>query len=70
MRKMLAMLLALMLALMLATPALAEAIRRICSDDSLHQVLAQGARNRYLKSFTIERMIEKTIKVYNDESLS
>ena len=50
--------------------ALAEAIRRICSDDSLHQVLAQGARNRYLKSFTIERMIEKTIKVYNDESLS
>ena len=50
--------------------ALAEAIRRICSDDSLHQVLAQGARNRYLESFTIERMIEKTIKVYNDESLS
>ena len=50
--------------------ALAEAIRRICSDDSLHQVLAQGARNRYLESFTIERMIEKTIKVYNDESHS
>lgn len=50
--------------------ALAEAIRRICSDDSLHQVLAQGARSRYLENFTIERMIEKTIKVYNDESLS
>ena len=50
--------------------ALAEAIRRICSDDSLHQVLAQGARSRYLENFTIERMIEKTIKVYNDESHS
>ena len=50
--------------------ALSEAIRRICSDDSLHQVLAQGARSRYLENFTIERMIEKTIKVYNDESHS
>jgi rhamnosyl/mannosyltransferase len=50
--------------------ALAEAIRQICSDDSLHQTLAQGARSRYLENFTIERMIEKTIKVYNDESHS
>ena len=50
--------------------ALAEAIRQICSDDSLHQSLAQGARSRYLENFTIERMIEKTIKVYNDESHS
>ena len=50
--------------------ALADAIMRICSDESLGHFLSEGARKRFRELFTIERMIEKTIKVYNDENKS
>ena len=50
--------------------ALADAIRKVCTDEELHGKYSQGARNRFEEIFTLDRMIEKTIKVYNDESLS
>ena len=50
--------------------ALAGAIERICSDPSLREALSAGARERFLEQFTLDGMIEKTIKVYNDEKNS
>ncbi len=50
--------------------ALAEAIQRICSNPALHQAYAEGARKRFLEIFTLDKMIETTIKVYNDEKNS
>ena len=47
--------------------ALAGAIERICSGVSLYQSLSEGARERFVKQFTLDGMIEKTIKIYNDE---
>lgn len=47
--------------------ALAEAIQRICTDDGLHRQFSEGAKNRFAENFTIDRMIERTIKIYNDE---
>ena len=50
--------------------ALAGAIQKICSNPDLHQIYAEGARKRFLENFTIDKMIERTIKVYNDEKYS
>ena len=50
--------------------ALADAIRKVCTDEELHGKYSQGARNRFEEIFTLDRMIEKTIKVYNDEKNS
>ena len=48
--------------------AIAEAIRRICSDADLYGQLSEGAAARFRNLFTLDRMIEKTIKIYtNDE---
>ena len=47
--------------------ALAGAIRKICTDDNLHQQFSEGAKNRFEENFTIDRMIERTIKIYTDE---
>ena len=47
--------------------SLAEAIRTICEDAGLHDRLSRGALARFHENFTLEGMIEKTIKVYNDE---
>lgn len=47
--------------------ALAEAIKRICSGSSIYQSLSEGARARFNGQFTLDGMIDKTIKVYNDE---
>ena len=47
--------------------ALAEAIRTICTDTSLHEKFSKGALERFDRLFTLEGMIDKTIKIYNDE---
>ena len=48
--------------------ALAEAIRTICSDDTLRRTYSEGARKRFCETFTLELMIDKMIKIYtNDE---
>ena len=47
--------------------ALADAIRKICSDETLHRQLSEGAAKRFNKLFTLDKMIEKTIKIYNNE---
>ena len=47
--------------------ALADAIRRICTDETLHRKFSEGAKNRFETRFTLDGMIEKTIKIYNDE---
>ena len=47
--------------------ALAEAIEKICTDPDLHQFYAAGAKNRFEENFTIDGMIERTIKIYTDE---
>ncbi len=47
--------------------ALAEAIRNICTDGNLRHTFSEGARARFNAFFTIEKMIEKTLKIYNDE---
>ena len=47
--------------------ALAEAISRICSDSSLRNNLSKGASERFQNLFTIDRMVNETIKIYNNE---
>ena len=47
--------------------ALADAIRRICTDPDLHQTCAEGAKDRFETNFTLNGMIERTIKIYTDE---
>ena len=47
--------------------ALAEAIQAICSDADLRDRLSEGAAERFRNLFTIEKMIDKTIKIYTDE---
>ena len=47
--------------------ALADAIQRICSDEKLHRQFSEGAKNRFKENFTIEGMIDRTIKIYTDE---
>ncbi|MBQ3766757.1 MAG: glycosyltransferase [Bacteroidales bacterium] len=47
--------------------ALAKAIRTICTDASLHEKFSKGALERFDRLFTLEGMIDKTIKIYNDE---
>ncbi|MCR5351566.1 MAG: glycosyltransferase [Bacteroidales bacterium] len=44
--------------------AMAEAIRRICRDPDDYLRFSAGAMERYEELFTSRRMIEKTIKVY------
>ena len=47
--------------------ALAEAIQSICADGELKGKFSEGARNRFEQNFTLDRMIERTIKIYTDE---
>ena len=47
--------------------ALAEAIQRICTEDDLYKQLSEGAKKRFEENFTIDGMIERTIKIYTDE---
>ncbi len=47
--------------------ALAEAIQSICTDGELQGKFSEGARNRFEQNFTLDRMIERTIKIYTDE---
>ena len=47
--------------------ALADAIRRICLDEKLLQKFSEGAKERFESNFTLNGMIDKTIKIYNDE---
>ena len=47
--------------------ALADAILNICTDEKLHGQFSQGAKSRFEKNFTIEGMIDRTIKIYTDE---
>ena len=48
--------------------ALANAIRRICTDNQLHRHFSEGAKNRFESLFTLDRMIDNVIKIYNDET--
>ena len=47
--------------------ALADAILSICTDTKLHSQFSEGARNRFHENFTLEGMIDRTIKIYTDE---
>lgn len=47
--------------------ALAEAIQRICTNEDLYEQFSSGAKNRFEENFTIDGMIERTIKIYTDE---
>ena len=47
--------------------ALAGAIRMICEDAGLHEKYSEGARARFYEVFTLDKMIEKVINIYNDE---
>jgi len=47
--------------------ALAGAVRTVCSDQELHDKLSAGAARRFRDTFTIDQMIDRTIKIYNDE---
>ena len=47
--------------------ALASAIRTVCTDTDLHEKYSQGALERFRSLFTLDGMIDKTIKIYNDE---
>ena len=48
--------------------ALAGAVRTVCSDQELHDKLSAGAARRFRDTFTIDQMIDRTIKIYNDEN--
>lgn len=50
--------------------ALAGAIQQICSDTDLYSRLSEGASDRFRKQFTLDLMIEKTIKIYNKDEES
>ena len=45
--------------------ALAHAIMTLCSDDALYQRLSSGARERFDKIFTYDKMIDNTLIIYN-----
>ena len=47
--------------------ALAEAILSICTDEKLHGQFSEGAKDRFHENFTLEGMIDRTIKIYTDE---
>ena len=44
---------------------LAEAIKKITIDEVLKQQLSEGSRKRYEKYFTRDKMVEKSLKVYD-----
>jgi len=44
--------------------ALAEALRRLCGDASLRERLGGQARKRVRRDFTIERMVDDTVRIY------
>jgi glycosyltransferase involved in cell wall biosynthesis len=46
--------------------SLAEAIKNLAYDDSLRCDLGKKARQRALREFTAEKMVERTFKVYTD----
>ena len=37
----------------------------LCSDDALYQRLSNGARERFDKIFTYDKMIDNTLTIYN-----
>ena len=45
--------------------ALAEAIKAICDDPEKYRIFSEGARKRFREHFTLDEMIDKTIKIYN-----
>jgi glycosyltransferase involved in cell wall biosynthesis len=45
-------------------PALTQAMRRLLDDDQLRRRLGEAARERVLEEYTIERMTERTLAVY------
>lgn len=45
--------------------ALAQAITQVCTDGALYQSLAAGARRRYLGTFTLDKMIDNTLDIYD-----
>jgi len=45
--------------------ALAEAIRDVCSDSGKYELFSANARKRYLELFTLDKMIDSCIEVYN-----
>lgn len=48
--------------------ALANAIRRICTDNELHRKFSEGAKKRFESLFTLDGMIDKILKIYTDET--
>ena len=46
--------------------ALADALRRLCSDATLRDRLGSQARERAWRDFTIERMVNDTVRIYDD----
>ncbi len=48
--------------------ALADAIRRICTDKELHLQFSEGAKDRFASQFTLAGMIDKILKIYTDET--
>ncbi|MDO8962997.1 MAG: glycosyltransferase [Coriobacteriia bacterium] len=46
--------------------ALASALRRLLSDDALRVRMGERARERVLAEFTVERMVENTVSVYEE----
>ena len=45
--------------------ALATAIKTVCDDPEKYRSFCEGARERFRKLFTLNDMIDKTIKIYN-----
>lgn len=45
--------------------ALATAIKTVCDDPEKYRSFCKGARERFRKLFTLNEMIDKTIKIYN-----
>lgn len=45
--------------------ALATAIKTVCDDPEKYRSFCEGARDRFRKLFTLNDMIDKTIKIYN-----
>lgn len=44
--------------------AIASALISIINDDQLHHLLSQGARDRFVSEFTVDKFIERTVGIY------
>jgi len=51
-------------------PALAAAIRRLLEDRNAAQAIAAEAKRRVLERFSIERMVEETLRLYGETTAS